>query len=81
MPPAGSWAKFAGVISAAHFKLTRAWPLLIAAGMLVSCDSPQKRALRELTKAGIEPSGGALLQAVIERDALRTGWLVVIPSD
>ncbi len=51
-------------------------PLLIAAGLLVSCDTPQKRGLRELSKAGIEPSGNALLQAVADRDATRAGWLL-----
>ena len=51
-------------------------PLLIAAGLLVSCDTPQKRALRELSNAGIEPSGKALLQAVTNQETLRVGWLL-----
>lgn len=38
------------------------------AGFLVSCDTPEKRALRELTRAGIEPSGQALLDAVTRED-------------
>ena len=37
-------------------------PLLFVAGLLVSCDTPQKKGLRELSKRGIEPSGQALLQ-------------------
>lgn len=42
--------------------------LLGLAGLIVSCDTPEKRALRELTRAGIEPSGHALLDAVIRQD-------------
>lgn len=38
------------------------------AGLLVSCDTPEKRALRELTRAGIQPSGQALLDAVARKD-------------
>ncbi|RZA15130.1 MAG: hypothetical protein EOP93_17480, partial [Lysobacteraceae bacterium] len=51
-------------------------PLVFAAGMLVSCDTPQKRGLRELSKAGIQPTGMALLEAVERGDSLRAGWLV-----
>lgn len=51
-------------------------PLLAAAGLLVSCDTPQKRAMRELSKAGIEPSGRALLDAVAAGDATKAGWLL-----
>ena len=58
--------------------LLKTGPLLIAAGMLVSCDTPQKRALRELSKAGIEPSGNALLQAVTDQDSTRAGWLLEV---
>lgn len=43
---------------------------------MASCDTPQKRGLRELSKRGIEPSGQALLQAVIHQDAKSAGWLV-----
>ncbi len=43
--------------------------LLIAAGLLVACDSPQKRALRELAAAGVEPSGRALVEAAGRKDA------------
>jgi len=56
--------------------LPKTGPLLIAAGLLASCDTPQKHALRELSKAGIEPSGRALLQAVTEQDSKRAGWLL-----
>ena len=51
-------------------------PLLIAAGLLVSCDTPQKHALRELSKAGIEPSGYALLQAAAAQNSKHVGWLL-----
>ncbi len=52
-------------------------PLFAAAGLLLaSCDTAQKRALRELSKAGIEPSGSALLQAVADQDSKRAGWLL-----
>ena len=56
--------------------LSRTFPLFLAAGLMVSCDTPQKRALRELSKIGVEPSGRALLHAVIEQDARRVGWLL-----
>ena len=56
--------------------LRKTGPLLIAAGLLVSCDTPQKHALRELTKAGIEPSGNALVQAVAAQDSQQVGWLL-----
>ena len=52
------------------------WLSLLAAGTLVSCDTPQKRALRELTQAGIEPSGRALIEAVTDRDSRRVGLLL-----
>lgn len=42
---------------------------LCALAMLASCDTPEAIALRELSKAGIEPSGRALVQAVTEGDA------------
>ena len=54
----------------------RNFPLVFAAGLLVSCDTPQKRGLRELSKIGIEPSGRALLDAVADQDARRVGWLL-----
>ena len=64
--------------SAPQLRLRHFAPLLAAAGLVVSCDTPQKRALRELAKAGIEPSGNALLQAVAAQDALRAGWLLEV---
>jgi len=51
-------------------------PLLVVAGLLASCDTPQKRGLRELSERGIQPSGQALLQAITEGDPQRAGWLI-----
>ncbi len=59
-----------------QLRLFNLWLLLAAAGLMVSCDTPQKRGLRELAKAGVEPSGSALLQAVADQDAKRAGWLL-----
>lgn len=50
--------------------------LSLVAGSLVSCDTPQRRGLRELSKRGISPSGKALLEAVIDRDSKRVSWLI-----
>jgi ankyrin repeat protein len=49
---------------------------LIVALVLVGCENPKKRALSELSKRGIEPTGQALLEAVIAKDSLRVGWLL-----
>ena len=45
-------------------------------GFSASCDTPQKRGLRELAKAGVEPSAKSLVQAAIDQDAKRVGWLI-----
>lgn len=49
--------------------------LILIGGWQVSCDSPEKRGLRELAKRGIEPSGEALLTAVQAGDTQRVVWL------
>jgi ankyrin repeat protein len=41
---------------------------LAGAALLVSCDTPQKRALRELAAAGVEASGHSLVLAVLRHD-------------
>lgn len=41
---------------------------LAAAALMVSCDPPQGMALRNLAKAGVSPSGRALLDSVTQRD-------------
>jgi ankyrin repeat protein len=61
-----------------RIKIRRLLPLLVVAGLLVSCDTPKKRGLRELAARGIQPSGEALIEAVQERDAQRTVWLTDI---
>lgn len=48
--------------------LLRAGRLLLACVLVVSCDSPQRRALRELAAAGVEPSGHALVAAADRSD-------------
>ncbi len=45
--------------------------------MLVSCDSPKKRALRELSRAGVAPTGQSLMEAVERKDAVLVGSLLV----
>lgn len=59
-----------------QLRLNRSLTILAGACLLVSCDTPQKRALRELARLGIEPSGSALLQAVAAQDSKRVGWLL-----
>lgn len=63
--------------------MARAWqlpslficPILLGLG-LTACDSPEKRALRNLERAGVQPSGIALLEAVTGRDVEMVGWLL-----
>jgi len=49
---------------------------LAAALLLASCDTPQRRALRELDHAGVEISGHALVQAQLQLDLGLTGLLL-----
>jgi ankyrin repeat protein len=56
--------------------LRKFFQVVLLAGLLVSCDTPQKRAMRELAKLGIEPSGTALLDSVARQDTKRIGWLL-----
>lgn len=58
------------------FTSLRFLPVVAAAGLAVSCDTPQKRGMRELGKIGVEPSGMALLESVESGDVQRLGWLV-----
>ncbi len=58
------------------FPVFRWWPLLAVAGGLVSCDTPEKRALRELSKQGVEISGRSLVEAVGNGDTRRAGLLL-----
>lgn len=50
--------------------------VILAAGLLSSCDSPQKQALRELSAAGFDPSGVTLVKAVADRDQKRAALLL-----
>jgi hypothetical protein len=73
----GTFSTFPHAVSATlPSSFSRCFFVLVAAGFLTGCDTPQKRGLRELTKAGIEPTGTALLQAVADKDAKRAGWLI-----
>ncbi len=64
------------MIHAPVVRFFQAATLLVAVGLSYSCDSPQKRGLRELAKAGIEPSAKSLVQAAIDQDVRRVGWLL-----
>lgn len=44
---------------------------------MVSCDSPQKQALRDLAAAGVEPSGRALVEAAGRQDGRIVGLLLI----
>lgn len=52
--------------------------LLIASALAVlpSCDAPEKCALRELSRAGVQPSGRALVDAVIDGEDQHVRWLL-----
>ena len=56
----------------------RLLPLVLAVVLLPCCDSPQKRALHELSKAGIQPSAGALLTAVQTQNFQQIDWLLAV---
>ena len=53
-------------------------PLLLAVAFVPSCETPQKRALKELSKAGIQPSASALVEAVQKQNAKQVGWLLLV---
>lgn len=65
-----------GVVKKALGHSCRFIPLFAAGLMLVACDPPQKRALKELSQRGVEPSGKALLTAV-QDGALENAKLLV----
>lgn len=48
----------------------------LAVSCLISCDTPQKLALKELAQFGIEPSGRSLLAAVQNKDTRIAGLLM-----
>lgn len=49
---------------------------MLAAVLAASCDNPQRLAIRQLSSAGVEPSGRALLAAVESGDRERTALLL-----
>lgn len=54
----------------------RALMVFCAALAVIACDTPEKRALRELSKAGIVPGGRALVAAVGKGEQRQVGWLL-----
>lgn len=54
----------------------RALPLLLVAGGLASCESPQERAQRELKKRGVALTGEAILAATRNGDSPVVQWLL-----
>ncbi|WP_338288799.1 ankyrin repeat domain-containing protein [Luteolibacter sp. LG18] len=60
----------------AHGALTSLAPLVLCGCLVVSCESPQKRALRQLSERGVEPSGKALLEAMKTGDSGEARLLV-----
>ena len=49
---------------------------LLAAALLASCDTPQKLALKELARDGVEASGRSLVRAVSARDKVHADLLL-----
>lgn len=62
--------------SRSNFRLSRRILFLSAIFLIPSCDSPEKHALRELNRAGIEPSGRALVEAVTLDEQQNIEWLL-----
>lgn len=54
----------------------RAGLILAAVIFTASCDSPEKHALRQLSREGIEPSGRALVEAVAANKSQQIRWLL-----
>jgi len=66
-----------GIVKCAWKSRCVAFGLLLAVALLLaSCDTPQKRALRQLDKAGVEVCGPSLVQAVLAMDLAQTGLLL-----
>lgn len=68
--------KLAVLRTSPKFRLSQ-WMLCVSALLLTpSCDSPEKKALRELSRAGIQPSGRALVEAVTLDEPGHVGLLL-----
>ncbi|WP_411826646.1 ankyrin repeat domain-containing protein [Luteolibacter sp. AS25] len=54
------------------------WRILLICGVLAvsSCDSPEKKSLRALSKDGIQPSGRALVESVSLNEPQHVRWLL-----
>lgn len=57
-------------------RLSRRLLLVSALALTPSCDTPQKHALRELSRAGVQPSGRALVEAVTDGENPHVRWLL-----
>jgi ankyrin repeat protein len=58
------------------FRLSRRTLFFSALIVLPSCDTQEKRGLRELSRAGIQPSGRALVEAVSSDEDQHVRWLL-----
>ena len=57
-------------------RLSRRLLLATALFLTPSCDTPEKHALRELHRAGVQPSGRALVEAVTDGEDQHVRWLL-----
>ncbi len=60
------------------FRSSRRLLCVSALFLAASCDSPQKHALRELSREGIQPSGRALVAAVTYDEEQHVRWLLEV---
>lgn len=58
------------------FRLSRRILCVSALFLVASCDSPEKHALRQLSREGIQPSGRALVEAVTLDKGQHVQWLL-----
>jgi ankyrin repeat protein len=63
-------------VNLAACQLRNFLPLIAGVCLLASCDSPEKKALRALSKLGVDPNGKALLDAVGKKDTALTKLLL-----
>ena len=57
-------------------RLSRRLLLVSVLALTPSCDTPEKHALRELSRAGVQPSGRALVEAVTDGENQHVRWLL-----
>ena len=58
------------------FRLSRRFLLVSALFLASSCDSPERHALRQLSREGIQPSGRALVEAITLDEVQHVEWLL-----